>query len=499
MSVRNDRDRPDPPPLRRRLVVLLICCMSLLVVSMDNTIVNVALPVIRTDLGASITALQWTIDAYTLVLACFLMLAGATGDRVGRRRTFQVGLGLFGLGSLLCSLAPSIGWLIGARVIQGLGGTMLNPVAMSIVTNVFTDPRERARAIGIWGSVVGISLGLGPVLGGVLTEAVGWRAIFWVNVPVVLVAIAATARFVPESRAPHARRHDPVGQILVVVLLASVVTAVIEGTRLGWGSPPIVGLAALAVLALVALVGWERRRREPLLELRFFSSVPFASATLVAVCAFAAFGSFLFLSTLYLQDVRGLSALHAGLALLPAAVTATVCAPLSGRLVASRGPRLPLVVAGSTTTAVAVVVALVGPTTPLWVLLTAYGVYGVGFGLVNPPITNTAVSGMPRSQAGVAAAVASTSRQVGQSLGVAVSGTVVAGAAALASGISAAWWVVGTATLLVGVIGVLATTARARATADRVADLFVEEPLEAPPDLRETALRGSVARADGAE
>ncbi|WP_308286261.1 MFS transporter [Actinomycetospora endophytica] len=473
--MRNDLDRQDTSTLRRRILVLLICCTSLLVVSMDNTIVNVALPVIRTDLGASITSLQWTVDAYTLVLACFLMLAGATGDRVGRNRTFQVGLALFGLGSLLCSLAPSIGWLIGARAVQGLGGTMLNPVAMSIVTNVFTDPRERARAIGIWGSVVGISLGLGPVLGGVLTETVGWRAIFWVNVPVVLVAIAATARYVPESRAPHARRPDPVGQVLVVVLLASVVTGVIEGTRLGWGSPLIVGLGGLALVSLVALLVWERRRREPLIELRFFSSVPFSSATVVAVCAFAAFGSFLFLSTLYLQDVRGLSALHAGLALLPAAVTATICAPLSGRLVASRGPRPSLVVAGVTTTAVAVVIALSGPTTPLWVLLVAYGVYGVGFGLVNPPITNTAVSGMPRSQAGVAAAVASTSRQIGQSLGVAVSGTIVAGAAVIETGISTAWWVVAAATLLIGVIGVLATTARARATADRVSDLFAEE------------------------
>jgi EmrB/QacA subfamily drug resistance transporter len=475
VSVRNDLDRQDTSTLRRRILVLLICCTSLLVVSMDNTIVNVALPAIRTDLDASITSLQWTVDAYTLVLACFLMLAGATGDRVGRKRTFQVGLGLFGLGSLLCSLAPSIGWLIAARAVQGLGGTMLNPVAMAIVTNVFTDPRERARAIGIWGSVVGISLGLGPVLGGVLTETVGWRAIFWVNVPVVLVAIAATARYVPESRAPHARRPDPVGQVLVVVLLASVVTGVIEGTRVGWGSPLIVGLGGLALVALVGLLVWERRRREPLIELRFFSSVPFSSATVVAVCAFAAFASFLFLSTLYLQDVRGMSALHAGLALLPAAVTATICAPLSGRLVASRGPRPSLVVAGVTTTAVAVVVALSTATTPLWVLLVAYGVYGIGFGLVNPPITNTAVSGMPRSQAGVAAAVASTSRQIGSSLGVAVSGTVVAGAVALETGISTAWWVVAAATLLIGVIGVLATTSRARATADRVADLFAEE------------------------
>jgi EmrB/QacA subfamily drug resistance transporter len=475
VSVRNDLDRQDTSTLRRRVLVLAICATSLLVVSMDNTIVNVALPAIRADLQASITGLQWTVDAYTLVLACFLMLAGATGDRLGRKRTFQVGLAVFGLGSLLCSLAPSIGWLIAARAVQGIGGTMLNPVAMSIITNVFTDPRERARAIGVWGSVVGISLGLGPVLGGVLTETVGWRAIFWVNVPVVLAAIVATARYVPESRAPHARRPDPVGQVLVVLLLGSVVTGVIEAPRAGWTSPLITGLGLLAAAALAGLLVWERRRCEPLIELRFFSSVPFSSATVVAVCAFAAFGSFLFLSTLYLQEVRGLSALEAGLALLPAAVTATICAPLSGRLVATRGSRTSLVVAGIATTLVAVVIAQVGPATPMWVLLAAYAVFGVGFGLVNPPITNTAVSGMPRSQAGVAAAVASTSRQVGQSFGVAVGGTVVATAATVGAGLSAAWWVVGGATLVIGVLGVVGTTARARASADRVADLFAED------------------------
>ena len=474
MSVSNDLGEAHP---RHRWLVLAICCTSLLVVSMDATIVNVALPAIRTDLQASITELQWTVDAYTLVLACFLMLAGATGDRVGRRRTFQVGLAVFGAGSLLCSLAPSVGWLIAARAVQGVGGTMLNPVAMSIITNVFTDPRERARAIGVWGSVVGIALGLGPVLGGVLTEAVGWRAIFWVNVPVVLAAIALTARYVPESRAPHARRPDPLGQVLVVIGLAALTTAVIEGPRLGWTSVAIVGLAVLAVVALAGLIVWERRRVEPLLELRFFASVPFSSATVIAVCAFAAFGSFLFLSTLYLQEVRGLSALGAGLALLPAAVTATVCAPLSGRLVATRGSRFSLVTAGVAMTVVAVVIAQVGPGTPLWVLLAAYALFGVGFGLVNPPITNTAVSGMPRAQAGVAAAVASTSRQAGSTFGVAISGTVVAAAAGVQAGLTPAWWVVAVATAVVGILGVAATTARARATADRVADLFAEEPV----------------------
>lgn len=465
---------------RGRFGILAILCSSILVVAMDNTIVNVALPVIRTDLGASINGLQWTIDSYTLVIACFLMLAGATGDRLGRKRTFLAGLVLFGLGSLLCSLAPTIGWLVAARIVQALGGAMLNPVAMSIITNVFADPGERARAIGVWGSIVGISLGVGPVLGGVLTESIGWRAIFWVNVPVVVAAFVLTARYVPDSRAPHPRRPDPVGQVLVVVLLGSVVTAAIEGQRLGWGSPVIVSLAGLGALALLALVRWELRRREPLVELRFFRSAPFSSATVSAVCGLAAFGTFLFLSPLYLQDVRGLSALQSGLMLLPTAVAVTIAAPLSGRLVATRGARIPLLTAGISMTAVAILLATASATTPLWVLAIAYGVFGLGFGLLNPPITNAAVSGMPRSQAGVAAAVASTSRQVGQTLGVAVAGTILAAAAAPLAGYAIAWWAVAGGTTLIIALAVLATTAWARAGAERVARRFADEPITEP-------------------
>ena len=188
---------------QRRLLILAICCMSLVIVALDNTIVNVALPSIQRELHASVSGLQWTVDAYTLVIASFLMLAGSTADRFGRRRTFQTGLAIFTLGSLLCSLAPSLGWLVVFRMLQAIGGSMLNPVAMSIIVNTFTDPRERARAIGIWGATVGVSLALGPVVGGALIASVGWRGIFWVNIPVGVAAIVLTALFVPESRAPH--------------------------------------------------------------------------------------------------------------------------------------------------------------------------------------------------------------------------------------------------------------------------------------------------------
>ena len=190
------------------------------------------------------TGLQWTIDAYTLVMASLLMLSGSLADRFGRRWVFQIGLAAFTLGSLLCSLALGLGWLMAFRMIQAVGGSMLNPVAMSIIANTFTD-RPRARAMGMWGSVSGISLAVGPVLGGVLVGAIGWRSIFWINVPVGLVAIALTQRFVPESRAPRSRRLDPLGQILVVALLAGVTAGIIEGPEQGWSSPQIVGCSRL--------------------------------------------------------------------------------------------------------------------------------------------------------------------------------------------------------------------------------------------------------------
>jgi len=215
-------------PIDNRWLVLAICCSSLFVVGLDNTIVNVALPTIQTDLGASVSQLQWVIDAYTLVVASLLILGGSTADRFGRARVFKIGLALFTAGSLLCSIAPTVELLIAFRMLQAVGGAMLNPVAMSIIRNTFTDPNERAQAIGIWGGVIGLSMALGPVLGGVLVEGIGWRSIFWVNVPVGLAAIVLTARYVAESRAPRARRFDPLGQALVFTLLTSVTYAIIE-------------------------------------------------------------------------------------------------------------------------------------------------------------------------------------------------------------------------------------------------------------------------------
>ncbi|WP_437019736.1 MFS transporter [Streptomyces sp. enrichment culture] len=466
---------------RRRLLVLAICCMSLLIVSLDNTVLNVALPSMQRDLDTTTSGLQWAIDAYTLVLAALLMLAGSTADRIGRKRVFMTGLVVFTLGSVLCSLAPDLPSLVAFRMVQAVGGSMLNPVAMSIITNTFTDPRERARAIGAWGAVVGLSMAAGPLVGGLLVESVGWRAIFWVNLPVGLAALLLTLRYVPDSRAPRARRPDPVGQLLVIVLFGALTYAIIELPHAGPAA--VLPFAVVALAALAGLLLYEPRRAEPLIDLRFFRSAPFSGATVIAVCGFAAMGGFLFLSTLYLQNVRGLSALHAGLWMLPMAVPTLLCAPLSGRLVGSRGPRASLLVAGCAMTASGLLFALFEAETSNVALFLGYVLFGVGFGFVNAPITNTAVSGMPRAQAGVAAAVASTSRQLGSTLGVAVIGAVLAagvGSAPYRDAFVAAarpgWWILTGCGVAVLALGALTTGAWARRTAEHTADRLRPAP-----------------------
>ncbi len=472
---------------RQRRTVLAICCSSLFIVGLDTTIVNLALPAIQRDLGSSLTGLQWVIDAYTLVLASLLLLAGSTGDRVGRRRVFQIGLVTFSVGSLLCSVAPTTGALIGFRMLQAVGGSMLNPVAMSIITHTFPEPKERARAIGVWGAVIGLSFALGPVVGGLLVDGVGWRSVFWINVPIGLAAALLTRKFVPASRAERARRLDVGGQLAVMTVLATVVFAIIEGPGLGWSSPVIIGCLAAAAAATVTLLWVESHHPEPLVDLRFFGSLPFSAAILIAVGAFAALAGFLFLNALYLQSVRGYSPFHAGLLTLPLALMLAVLPPVSAWIVGTRGARIPLVVGGIGLAAGGLLLVGIDPQTPPARILVAYVVFGIGFGMLNAPITDTAVGGMPRSQAGTAAAVASTSRQVGAALGVAILGSLVTSRvtgplpAAFAEAARPAWLVVAGCGSAVLVLGLISTTQRARRTAVRTAALFHDPQADVEP------------------
>jgi EmrB/QacA subfamily drug resistance transporter len=415
----------------RRALILAICCMSLFLTGLDVTIVNVALPSIGRDLDAQVSGLQWTVAAYTVTLASLLLSSGTLADRVGRRRIFLVGLSVFAGASWLCSLARSLGWLIAFRVLQGAGASMLNPAALGIIAYTFTTRAGRARAIGVWDGVFGLSMAMGPVIGGVLTGLRGWRAVFWPSIPVALAAIALTSLFVPDSRAARPRASDPAGQVLVIVILGSLAYAIIEGPWNGWASPETVCLFAAAAIGAIALAVHGSRRDEPVIDPRVFRQVPFTAATVTAICFTAATAGFLFLTTLYLQDVRGESPLGAGLAMLPMPAAMTVCAPVAGRFVARHTARLPLLAGGAALALGGAALALGGADMArhLGISLAgsfglAYGLFGLGAGMCSPAITNTIMGGLPGAQAAVASSVSSASRQLGQTLGTAIAGTV---------------------------------------------------------------------------
>ncbi|MDT9682886.1 MFS transporter [Streptomyces sp. TRM76323] len=429
---------------RRRWTVLAVCCLSMFLVGLDTTIVNVGLPAIGSGLGAGTRALEWTVDAYTLVLAGLLVSSGALADRWGRRRVFRAGLVVFGAASLACAVAPSVGVLVAARAAQGIGASMLSPVALAIVVNAMPDPKERARAIGVWASVFGLSMAAGPVAGGALIAGFGWRSVFWINVPVVAVALVLSAVFVPESRARRAPRLDLPGQALLAVAVGASVGVLIEGPHIGWTSPAALAAYAFALAAAAGFVWVGSRRREPLMDPRLFRRPAFSAAVLGAVAVFVALNVTLLLNTFYLQHARGWTALATGVATLPMAVGATVCAPWSGHLVGRTGPRPPLLLAGAFLTVGGLCLVRLDQHTSVPLLLLAYLLIGIGFGFANAPLTNTAVNGLPPARAGVAGAITSTARQCGAALGVAAAGGLVAGSGpeALAHASRPGWFLV---------------------------------------------------------
>jgi MFS family permease len=346
---------------------------------------------------------------------------------------------------------------------QAAGGSALNPVALSIISNTMADDGERARAFGLWGAIVGVGLAAGPVLGGVLVHAIGWRSIFWLTVPIGVIAILLTP--------------DPLAQLLLFLTIGILTTAIIEGQDTGWGSPAIIALFAVALVGGVALAAVERHRSEPLLDPRFFRSAPFSGATLIAVASFGAVSGFLFINTLYLQTARGEDVLDAGLLTLPMALMIFIFAQTSGRLVARYGARLPFLLAGPAMAAGALMLVALHSHTSIAYLLISYVIFGVGMGLVNAPISNTAVSGMPRAQSGVAAAVASTGRLIGATLGVAIAGSLVAGstAATFATASHAAWIFLGGLGVFVLIAGLASTSRWAQQTASQAASVISEE------------------------
>lgn len=423
---------------QRRWGVLAICASALFLVGLDTTIVTVGLPQIGRGLGVREGQLAWVVDAYTVPFASLLITSGALADRFGRRRVFQIGLLLFAVASLACATAPSAGLLVAARVVQGVGASMLTPVALAIVVNAMPDPRERAQAIGIWGAMFGLSMAVGPVTGGALMAVFDWRAVFWVNVPLVAVAIVLVAMFVPESRAPRSRRLDLPGQVLLALVVATTVGLLIEGPRIGWASPA--AITAYGVLVLVTAAFWrvESRRADPLIDPSLFRRAPFTGAVLAAMAVFIGFSVTLLLTMVLLQDGLGWAAVAAGAATLPMAFGALVCAPVAGYLVGRIGPRLPLMAAGVCMLLGGALLATLAAGVTKPVLLMAFLLVGMGVGLSSPPITNTAVSSLPAERAGVAGGITSTARQIGTALGIALAGSLAASMQATGSPVSAA-------------------------------------------------------------
>ncbi len=411
---------------RRQGLILLAVCFGLFIIQLDLSIVNVALPKIEGDLGSGVSGLQWVVDAYALVLASLLLTGGALGDRFGRKRLFLIGLTIFALGSALCGLAPSLGVLIAGRAIQGVGAALQLPTSLSLLTATFTNPSERARALGIWASVAGSAFIAGPVLGGILVDGVGWWSVFLVNVPITLFAIAVTWRVVPESADPAARRLDLPGQLLSIVSLATLVFGVIEGNSRGWGSLPIVGAFAVAAIGGTLFLLVESRRASPLLPLGFFRDATFAASNAIAIVFVFMILGLLFIFTLFLQQIWGASAIGAGLRLLPISVAFVVAGTLGGRLAARFGPRAPVTFAAIATGVGFLLLTLIDAETSYLAMIPVMILIGFGGGIGQPAVIAAALSGMPVERAGITSGMINTSRQAGGAIGVATLGTLLA-------------------------------------------------------------------------
>jgi EmrB/QacA subfamily drug resistance transporter len=414
---------------RRRWVILSVLIISLIAIVLDNTVLNIALKTIaepRGGLGASQSQLEWAINSYTLVFAGLLFTFGVIGDRIGRRRMLIIGMAMFGLASLLSSYAQTPGQLIWARALMGLGGAAVMPQTLSIITNVF-EPRERARAIGIWAAAVGMAIAIGPIVGGLLLDHFWWGSVFLINVPVTAVGVAAIILFVPESKSPAPGRIDYLGVLLSIVGLVLVVYGIIQGGDTGsWLRGDVLGPVAGGLAVLVAFAWHEARTAHPSLDVRLFRDPRLSSATAAIALVFFAMAGVYFFISFYLQNVRGFSPLHAGLLTIPIAAGQLLASPRSAALVRRFGART---VSSASLLLMAVAMAgyhLLGTTTPIWVLEVAFFVQAVAMGTIMPLATEAVMSVVPRDRGGAGSAITNVSRQVAVALGVAVLGSVLA-------------------------------------------------------------------------
>ena len=418
------RDTIDPEAYARRWKTLAVLSLSLLIIGLDNTVLNVALPTLQTHFSASGSTLQWIVDAYLLSFAGVLLTMGTLGDRFGRKRALQCGLGLFGVASVLAAFAQSADQLIVLRAAMGIGGAMIMPATLSVIMDVF--PREeRGKAIGIWSAIAGVGIGLGPFVGGLLLEFSSWSAVFWLNVPIVVVALVAGLRLVPESRDPAPGAFDLRGATLSIAMLVTLVYGIIEATPRGWTDPLVLGCFAAAALLALAFVAWERRVPAPMLPLDFFRDPRFTVASVgVGLVFFAMMGS-VFAFTQYLQFAHGYSALEAGAAMLPLALGLVIGSGASNRLVGSAGRSR--VIAGGLIGVAAVLstsLAWTPEMAPVLLGLVTFGL-ALSMGAAMAPATESVMSAVPEARAGVGSAMSDVTRQVGGALGVAVIGSII--------------------------------------------------------------------------
>jgi MFS transporter, DHA2 family, multidrug resistance protein len=409
---------------RRRWWTLAVLCLALIVVSLDNTILNVALPTLQKDLNASASQLQWIVDAYMLVFAGLLLTTGSLADRFGRRLGLVAGLVVFGAGSAASAFAGSSGSLIAARSLMGLGGALIMPSTLSLITNVFRDPKERAKAIAAWSGAAGLAVAAGPVAGGALLRHFWWGSVFLVNLPIVALVLAAAFFLIPESRDPKESRLDPVGALLSTAGLSAVVWAIIEGPSRGWTDTRILELGGLGVVLLAAFVAWERIAPSPMLDLALFRNRRFSAASLSITGVFFALMGTIFFLTQYLQDVLGYSALAAGVRVVPVSIGMIVGAGAATKLTERVGTKL-VVTTGLVTVAAGLgILSFAAVDSAYGLVGAALLVIGLGMGLAMAPATDSIMGAVPVAKASVGSAVNDTTRMVGGTLGVAILGSV---------------------------------------------------------------------------
>ncbi len=418
---------------RRRWLTLLVLCLSLMVIGIDNTILNVAIPTLAKPtsaggLGASASELQWIVDAYTIVFAGLLLTSGSLGDRFGRYRALTFGLIVFGLGSVLSAFAPSATVLIGTRSLMGIGASAIMPATLSIIANVFHDPHERAKAIGVWAGVSAIGIAIGPIAGGVLLQHFWWGSVFLVNVPVVTIALVAGFLLVPNSKDPNAGKLDPLGSLLSIAGLAIVLWAIIEGPSNGWGSTSVLAGFAIGAAILVGFFVWEINCPNPMLDVRFFENPRFSAASGAITLAFLALFGTIFLLTQYMQQVLGYSTVEAGAVFLPQSIVLMIFAPMSTRWVRKFGNKK-VVATGLFILATALVLMATFETdTTGWWVIAVTALSALGMAHVVAPATESIMGSLPRAKAGVGSAMNDTTRQVGGAVGVALLGSILASA-----------------------------------------------------------------------